>query len=321
MLGAVPEHMHEEPDASEDPETSHPAKKQRLESALSTDEIITVFKPTADIDDGSSTMQTEEESDKITPVEATSTDKQEDEKSKQSSPRYTESLLQLERDTMGPDWFEIFGAEIEKPYFLKIKKRLELDESKRITIFPPKEQIYSFTKCPLNKIKVVILGQDPYHGQGQAHGLCFSVQKGVANPPSLNNIFKELADDLGKDKFQKPKHGFLEGWATQGVLLLNSALTVQMDKANSHAEIGWARFTDAIVEYINKNSKNVCFLLWGGNAQKKGEKINKSKHLVLKSAHPSPLSAHRGFFKQKHFSKANAFLVKNGLEPVDWNHL
>ncbi|TPX50455.1 hypothetical protein SeMB42_g02241 [Synchytrium endobioticum] len=236
-------------------------------------------------------------------------------------PRYTEPLLELERSTMCPDWFETFGTELEKGYFLKIKRILEADESKGITIYPPKDRIYTFTKCPLSKIKVVVLGQDPYHGVGQAHGLCFSVQKGVPPPPSLINIFKELENDLGKDNFRRPSHGYLESWCSQGVLLLNAALTVQKDKANSHASIGWERFTDAIVDYINKNCKNVVFMLWGGNAQKKAKKVNQSKHLVLKSAHPSPLSAHRGFFKNNHFSKANNFLGKHGIEPINWDSL
>jgi uracil-DNA glycosylase len=167
---------------------------------------------------------------------------------------------------------------------------------------------------PLDEVRVVILGQDPYHGEGQAHGLCFSVPNGVQPPPSLINIFKELASDLG---IQRPGHGFLEHWARQGVLLLNSVLTVQMGQAGSHRDRGWERFTDAVVRLVNAKPEPVVFMLWGSYAQKKAAFVD-PRHLVLKAPHPSPLSAHSGFFGCKHFSQANAFLEAHGQRPIDW---
>ncbi|KAI9144391.1 uracil-DNA glycosylase-like protein [Paraphysoderma sedebokerense] len=228
-------------------------------------------------------------------------------------------VLKLEMETMGNDWFNTFLVEMEKSYFIKIKSFL-LKEWKTNTVYPPANDIYTFTRsCLLKDVKVVILGQDPYHGPGQAHGLCFSVKKGVAPPPSLVNIYKELKNDF--PDFNIPSHGCLEGWAKQGVLLLNASLTVRARNANSHSNIGWQQFTDSIIAYLNKNHKGLVFMLWGAYAQKKGQQIDKKKHLVLQSVHPSPLSAHRGFFGCHHFSKANAYLKSQGKKEIDWTAL
>jgi uracil-DNA glycosylase len=183
-------------------------------------------------------------------------------------------------------------------------------------IFPKgTEWFRALDLTPLEKVRVVILGQDPYHGEGQAHGLCFSVMPGVRPPPSLVNIFKEMQSDLG---VRPSRHGFLEHWASQGVLLLNSVLTVEMGQAASHRETGWERFTDAVIRLVNAKSEPVVFMLWGSYAQKKAAFVDTSRHLVLKAPHPSPLSAHSGFFGCRHFSKANAFLEGRGVEPIDW---
>ena len=185
------------------------------------------------------------------------------------------------------------------------------------TIYPPREAWFrALELTPLNQVRVVILGQDPYHGLGQAHGLCFSVQPGVRPPPSLINIYKELESDLA---IARPAHGFLEHWGRQGVLLLNSVLTVEMAKAASHSKKGWEQFTDAIVSLVNDKPEPVVFMLWGAYAHKKAANVDTSRHLVLKAAHPSPLSAHNGFLGCKHFSQCNAFLVSNGHPPIDWN--
>jgi uracil-DNA glycosylase len=196
-------------------------------------------------------------------------------------------------------------------------KRFLLEERERgKSIFPKgSEWFRALDLTPLDEVRVVILGQDPYHGPGQAHGLCFSVQPGVQPPPSLVNIFKELESDLG---IKPARHGFLEHWARQGVLLLNSVLTVEMGRAASHRDRGWERFTDAIVRQINERADPVVFMLWGSYAQKKAAFVDTSRHLVLRAPHPSPLSAHSGFFGCKHFSKANEFLQAKGLQPVDW---
>jgi len=184
------------------------------------------------------------------------------------------------------------------------------------TIFPPQDAWFrALELTPLDKVRVVILGQDPYHGPGQAHGLCFSVPPGVRPPPSLNNIYKELGRDLG---LPRPRHGCLEHWARQGVLLLNSVLTVEMAKAASHSKKGWEPFTDAIIAQVNDKAEPVVFMLWGAYAHKKAANVDSSRHLLLKAAHPSPLSAHNGFLGCKHFSQCNAFLVSNGLPPIDW---
>jgi uracil-DNA glycosylase len=185
------------------------------------------------------------------------------------------------------------------------------------TIYPPREAWFrALELTPLNQVRIVILGQDPYHGPGQAHGLCFSVQPGVRPPPSLINIYKELESDLA---LPRPGHGFLEYWAKQGVLLLNSVLTVEMAQAASHSKKGWEQFTDAIVSLVNDKPEPVVFMLWGAYAHKKAANVDTSRHLVLKAAHPSPLSAHNGFLGCKHFSQCNAFLVSNGHPPIDWN--
>ncbi|KAJ2450232.1 uracil DNA glycosylase [Coemansia sp. RSA 2336] len=225
----------------------------------------------------------------------------------------------LELETIHPSWLRHLQAELTQPYFKQLKAFLAQQHKEGKQIFPQAQDVYSWSRfAPFDKVKVVILGQDPYHGPGQAHGLAFSVQKGVKVPPSLQNMYKALE---GYEGFERPKHGYLGGWAEQGVLLLNAALTVECHKANSHANRGWETFTDRVVELVNQKRRNVVFMLWGSYAQKKGARIDKSKHLVLKSVHPSPLSAHRGFFDCKHFEKANDYLVAHGLSPIDWSHL
>ncbi len=213
-------------------------------------------------------------------------------------------------------WLRPLRSEFEQPYMGELKAFLRAEREKGRTIFPRASSWFrALDLTPLDKVRVVILGQDPYHGQGQAHGLCFSVMPGVRPPPSLVNIFKEMQSDLG---VSPSRHGFLEHWASQGVLLLNSVLTVEMGQAASHREKGWERFTDAVVRLVNAKPEPVVFMLWGSYAQKKAAFVDTAKHLVLKAAHPSPLSAHSGFFGCRHFSKANAFLEARGLEPVDW---
>lgn len=215
-----------------------------------------------------------------------------------------------------PSWKELLKDEFAKPYFQQIVLHLKTERTQGKTIYPPGAFIFNaFNTTPVRKVKVVILGQDPYHGQGQAHGLCFSVQKGVAPPPSLVNIFKELREDIG---IEIPNHGNLTHWAEQGVFLLNASLTVRAGEPMSHAKIGWAQFTDTVIKKISDNIPHVVFLLWGKFAQEKKALIDESKHLILKAAHPSPLSAHAGFFGCKHFSKANAWLMSKGIDPVDW---
>jgi len=215
-----------------------------------------------------------------------------------------------------PSWLERVGGEFEQPYMAKLKRFLLEERERGKQIFPRgSEWFRALDLTPLEQVRVVILGQDPYHGPGQAHGLCFSVKDGVRPPPSLVNIYKELESDLG---IEPRRHGFLEHWAKQGVLLLNSVLTVEMGQAASHRERGWERFTDRIVREVNAKAEPVVFMLWGSYAQKKAGFVDTSKHLVLKAAHPSPLSAHSGFFGCRHFSKANAFLESRGLAPIDW---
>ena len=213
-------------------------------------------------------------------------------------------------------WLEPLGGEFASPYMADLKRFLlgEREAGKRI--FPRAANWFrALDLTPLDEVRVVILGQDPYHGEGQAHGLCFSVPGGVQPPPSLVNIFKELQSDLG---IRRPSHGFLEHWARQGVLLLNSVLTVQMGQAASHRDRGWERFTDAVIRTVNAKAEPVVFMLWGSYAQKKAAFVDQSRHLVLKAPHPSPLSAHSGFFGCRHFSKANAFLEAHGKVPIDW---
>lgn len=214
-------------------------------------------------------------------------------------------------------WKAVLKDEFSKPYFQQIALHIKTEKSQGKTIYPPGSLIFNaFNTTPFDKVKVVILGQDPYHGPGQAHGLCFSVQTGVPPPPSLVNIFKELQDDLG---INIPNHGNLTHWAEQGVFLLNASLTVRAGEPMSHSKIGWAEFTDAVIRKISALKNNVVFLLWGKFAQEKRTLIDESKHLVLRSVHPSPLSAYGGFFGCKHFSKTNEYLAAKGIDPVDWS--
>jgi uracil-DNA glycosylase len=213
------------------------------------------------------------------------------------------------------EWLEVMRPEFEKPYFNDLKPFL-LEEKKLYRVYPPGNRIFAaFDYTPFSKVKVVILGQDPYHGDGQAHGLCFSVPDGIALPPSLVNIYKELSDDLG---IPVPKSGNLEKWAKQGVLLLNATLTVRANQAGSHQRHGWENFTDEVIRQLSARHSGLVFLLWGSYAQAKSDLIDTSKHFILKAVHPSPLSVYRGFFGCRHFSKTNELLVKAGKEPVDW---
>lgn len=213
-------------------------------------------------------------------------------------------------------WKAPLMAEFTADYMARLRAFLLAEKAAGKQIFPKGgEWFRAMDLTPLDKVRVVILGQDPYHGPGQAHGLCFSVKPGVRPPPSLGNIYKELQSDLG---IARPRHGFLEHWANQGVLLLNSVLTVEMAKAASHQGKGWERFTDAVIRLVNAREEPVVFLLWGNYAQKKAAFVDTSKHLVLKAAHPSPLSAHNGFLGCRHFSQCNAFLESKGLPPIDW---
>lgn len=215
-----------------------------------------------------------------------------------------------------PRWKELLKDEFSKPYFQQIVLHLKTERAQGKMIYPPGPFIFNaFDTTPIDNVKVVILGQDPYHGPGQAHGLCFSVQNGVPPPPSLVNIFKELHDDIG---ITIPNHGNLTHWAQQGVFLLNASLTVRAGEPMSHAKIGWATFTDTVIKKISEQKQHVVFLLWGKFAQDKKILIDETKHLVLKAAHPSPLSAHNGFMGCKHFSKTNAWLMSKGIDPVDW---
>jgi len=213
-------------------------------------------------------------------------------------------------------WRAALGEEFAQPYMAALKAFLVERKAQGARIFPRGTDWFNaLAMTPLDKVRVVILGQDPYHGPGQAHGLCFSVPPGVPPPPSLVNIFKELASDVG---FVHPRHGYLEHWARQGVLLLNSVLTVEMGQAGAHANRGWERFTDAVIAAVNAQPEPVAFLLWGSYAQKKAAFVDGSRHLVLKAPHPSPLSAHNGFFGSRHFSKANEFLAAHGRGTIDW---
>ena len=214
-------------------------------------------------------------------------------------------------------WKQVLKEEFEKPYFEQIVNFLKTERAAGKTTFPSGPNIFNaFNKTPFDKVKVVILGQDPYHGFGQAHGLSFSVLPGVKIPPSLQNIFKEIKADIGVEN--PPNFGDLTHWAEQGILLLNAALTVRDGEPMSHAKIGWAQFTDAVIKTISDKKENVIFLLWGKFAQDKQVLINTDSHYILKAAHPSPLSAHNGFFGCKHFSKTNEILVKHGKNPIDW---
>ena len=216
---------------------------------------------------------------------------------------------------IGNEWDEIIGGEFEKPYYKELRAFLKNEYFSR-RIYPDMHDIFNALKyTPYNSVKAVILGQDPYHGEGQAHGLCFSVKKGVTPPPSLVNIFKELQSDLG---IPIASHGELTDWAKSGVLLLNTALTVREGLPNSHRGKGWEIFTDAVISALNQRNEPIVFILWGANAKAKASLITNPIHLKLTAAHPSPLSAYNGFFGCKHFSKTNDFLIKNGIEPIDW---
>jgi len=224
-----------------------------------------------------------------------------------------ESQIQME-----PSWKSHLLEEFHKPYMLELKEFLRVEVSSRKKIYPKGSEYFNaFNSTPFDAVKVVMLGQDPYHGPGQAHGLCFSVPHGVDRPPSLVNIFKELQSDLGlsPDDF---RHGNLKSWADQGVLLLNSVLTVEAGRAASHQGKGWETFTDCAIAELNEKKEHVVFMLWGAYAQRKGEVIDAGRHLVLKAPHPSPLSAHRGFLGCRHFSTANQYLVQHGMDPIDW---
>ncbi len=214
-------------------------------------------------------------------------------------------------------WHEAIGAEKQQAYFQHILNTVRTERINGTVIYPPVGDVFNaFKATEFKQVKAVILGQDPYHGVNQAHGLSFSVRHGVAIPPSLVNIYKELADDI--DGFQIPNHGCLMPWAEQGVLLLNTVLTVRAGAAHSHADLGWETFTDCVIAALNEHREHVVFLLWGSHAQRKGAMINKQRHLVLSAPHPSPLSAYRGFFGCRHFSQTNAYLQEHGIAPIDW---
>lgn len=218
---------------------------------------------------------------------------------------------------LNDSWKIPLQAEFDAPYMAVLKEFLVAERARGKRIFPKgSEWFHALDATPLENVRVVILGQDPYHGEGQAHGLCFSVKPGVRPPPSLVNIYKEMESDLG---LPPPAHGNLEAWARQGVLLLNSVLTVEAGLAASHQGKGWERFTDAVVRQVNDLERPVVFILWGSYAQKKAAFVDRTRHMVLASAHPSPLSAHNGFFGSRPFSKTNEFLIAKGQEPIDWN--
>jgi uracil-DNA glycosylase len=223
-------------------------------------------------------------------------------------------MLQLE-----PEWKAALAGEFEQGYMQKLREFLQQRLAAGAHIYPKGENYFNaFNRTPLGKVKVVILGQDPYHGPGQAHGLCFSVPRGVAPPPSLINIYKELLADLG---LKMPAHGCLEGWAAQGVFLLNSVLTVEQGQAAAHQGKGWEQFTDRVIAILNEQRSHLVFMLWGSYAQKKAAFVDRQKHCVLEAPHPSPLSAHRGFLGCKHFSRSNEYLRKNGQPTIDWAQL
>ena len=223
-----------------------------------------------------------------------------------------EGRIQLE-----PSWKARVGEWLLQPQMQELSAFLRQRKAANARVFPPGPQIFAaFDATPFEQVKVVVLGQDPYHGEGQAHGLCFSVLPGVPVPPSLLNIYKEIQDDLG---IPRPDHGYLMPWARQGVLLLNAVLTVEQGRAGAHQNKGWEGFTDHVVETLNSEREGLVFLLWGSYAQSKGKVIDQARHRVLKAPHPSPLSAHRGFLGCKHFSKTNDHLQRRGLSPIDWS--
>ncbi|RZF88064.1 uracil-DNA glycosylase [Pseudoalteromonas sp. CO325X] len=214
-------------------------------------------------------------------------------------------------------WSDLLAEQKQQPYFQQTLDYVHQRREQGVAVYPPQEQVFeAFRATAFEDVKVVILGQDPYHGPNQAHGLCFSVLPEVKTPPSLANMYKELAQDIAG--FSIPQHGYLQSWAHQGVLLLNTVLTVEQGQAHSHKHLGWERFTDVVIEQLNQHGKGIVFLLWGAHAQKKGKHIDTQKHHVLKAPHPSPLSAHRGFFGCGHFSKANEILTNQGQAAIDW---
>lgn len=215
-------------------------------------------------------------------------------------------------------WHDVLGEHKTLPYFQHILASVQAERDKGVVIYPPKSDVFNaFRYTEFGAVKVVILGQDPYHNVNQAHGLAFSVQHGVKPPPSLLNIYKELSDDI--EGFRQPEHGCLTHWAQQGVLLLNTVLTVRAHQAHSHANLGWETFTDFVIAQLNQHREHLVFLLWGSHAQKKGALIHRQRHLVLHAPHPSPLSAYRGFFGCQHFSKTNQYLQQHGIAPIDWH--
>lgn len=215
------------------------------------------------------------------------------------------------------NWSDVIGAEKQQPYFLDTMAYVAAERAAGKEIYPPEHDVFNaFRYTPFEQVKVVILGQDPYHGPNQAHGLCFSVLPGVPVPPSLVNMYKELAQDIAG--FQIPQHGYLKCWADQGVLLLNTVLTVERGQAHSHAKLGWETFTDRVIAAVNEHRQGVVFLLWGAHAQKKGRIIDRQRHHVLTAPHPSPLSAHRGFLGCRHFSQTNQLLAQQNLPAIDW---
>ncbi len=224
----------------------------------------------------------------------------------------------IDWDKIHPQWRDFIKAEFEKPYFNEITSGIAKSQLEGKRVFPPKSQVFSVFSQPKKQIKVVILGQDPYHGFGQANGLAFSVQRGVKIPPSLRNIYRELETDI--EDFVAPQDGDLTAWCDEGVFLLNTVLTVEEKSAHSHAKIGWERFTSAVIEEIDRDCKNVVFILWGSHAQKKGMNIDGEKHHIIYSAHPSPLSAYRGFFGSRPFSQTNEYLKERGQRPINWQN-
>lgn len=224
--------------------------------------------------------------------------------------------VKFDLSKIDPQWRDFIKSEIEKPYFQKIEQGIEDSVNRGVKVFPPVESIFNAFQIAPDQIRVVILGQDPYHGLGQAHGLAFSVQSGVKIPPSLRNIYQELVTDI--PNFQPPQSGDLSAWSEQGVFLLNTVLTVEEGKAHSHAQIGWEQFTSAVIDYLADHYQHLVFILWGNHAQKKGAKIDRMRHLILESAHPSPLSAYRGFFGSKPFSKSNQYLLDKGKGAIEW---
>ncbi|MBV1910478.1 MAG: uracil-DNA glycosylase [Kangiellaceae bacterium] len=216
------------------------------------------------------------------------------------------------------NWPELLASEKEKKYFIETMEYVANRREQGITVYPEEKFVFSaLSETPFDQVKVVILGQDPYHGPNQAHGLCFSVLPGVKTPPSLVNIYKELKQDI--DGFEIPNHGYLQSWAKQGVLLLNTVLTVEQGEAHSHKKLGWEKFSDNVIEQLNEYRENIVFLLWGAHAQKKGARIDQQKHHILKAPHPSPLSAHRGFLGCQHFSETNRILTELNQTVIDWD--